>query len=677
MTRILGSALATVGDSSTMRSVLLLGLVSSMLGCAFGGTSADSDMGECFCESPPADHCVDPMTLRRYDGAGFCLDGECEYTFDDEACPNGCAYAVCRDDACAGVSCDSAPASECIDASTLRIFDVGASCRNGACEYESRELSCAAGCAAGACLPQECGASVCDSPPSQCHESAGSCMDGECMYEAKPASASCDDSDACTIDDRCGSGVCAGTAIVCDAPPAPTCVDASTLRSYGSTGTCTAATCTYASTDTHCPEGCEHGACASSGCASVTCDTPPQATCVDASTLRTYASVGTCTAGTCSHAPTDTHCPEGCSGGACASTCTPVPWTTTAIETSSGFTGLDPSLAVDASGGVHVAYTDYTEGALRYAHRSTSGSWSSVTLSSSGTDQRPSLALDASGGVHISYYDELRESLEYAYRSPIGSFTVTTVEVVSWTSAIRSALALDASGGLHILYAEDASWTLRHAHRPSATAPWAITTIPSISDGQLNHPSLTVDPSGGLHAAYVSWNYDAFYAHRGTDGEWTEERFATGPGRQGTSLGLDALGRVHVSYWETTSPRLQYARREASGEWTTGTALAADATMSTSTSLALDGAGNVHVSYYDHDGDAGRRLRHARRNATGTWTHTTVDAFDSWEESIVFWPHAPRSSIVVDASGATHIAYSAPDTTSRTVLRYAYTRECP
>jgi len=54
-------------------------------------------------------------------------------------------------------------------------------------------------------------------------------------------------------------------------------------------------------------------------CGTMTCTTPPAATCASATSRRTYASSGTCGGGTCSYAPTDTACPIGevCSGGVC------------------------------------------------------------------------------------------------------------------------------------------------------------------------------------------------------------------------------------------------------------------------------------------------------------------------------------------------------------------------
>ncbi len=55
-------------------------------------------------------------------------------------------------------------------------------------------------------------------------------------------------------------------------------------------------------------------------CVGVTCNAPPAVTCKDALTRRTFAATGTCGGGTCAYAPTDTPCPSAqfCKAGSCA-----------------------------------------------------------------------------------------------------------------------------------------------------------------------------------------------------------------------------------------------------------------------------------------------------------------------------------------------------------------------
>ncbi len=90
---------------------------------------------------------------------------------------------------------------------------------------------------------------------------------------------------------------------------------------------------------------------------------------------------------------------------------------TEVVSTESSGTSWSPSIAVDTSGNIHIAWEDYTDysGAgtdvdifYKYWNASTS-SWSTtevVSTESTGKSYNPSLATDAEGNVHISWHDE-------------------------------------------------------------------------------------------------------------------------------------------------------------------------------------------------------------------------------------------------------------------------------
>lgn len=197
-------------------------------------------------------------TNVRVDPEGYLCD-------PGDQCPVGyaCVQGVCTKavDPCAMVTCQPR-APECTSGMSVRSY--GVHCVSGACVTDVVDKTCAAGC-----------------------------RDGTCK-------------DLCTD-------------VMCTTPPTATCVDAATLRSFDTTGTCapSSGNCTYASTDTSCPNGCEAGHCRAA-CTTGTCTTPPAATCVG-QTARTWASPGTCdtASGQCSYVSMDTACPNGCVKGAC------------------------------------------------------------------------------------------------------------------------------------------------------------------------------------------------------------------------------------------------------------------------------------------------------------------------------------------------------------------------
>ncbi|MEM6989374.1 MAG: hypothetical protein AAF721_02715 [Myxococcota bacterium] len=110
--------------------------------------------------------------------------------------------------------------------------------------------------------------------------------------------------------------LCVG--VTCDAPPANACLDADSLRAFEPAGTCNAGGCDYRYVDVICDLGCSGDTCVDADCAGTgPCDTPPAPTCFDNQTLRTYWPMGTCNGASCDYAFWDIDCSAGCFGGAC------------------------------------------------------------------------------------------------------------------------------------------------------------------------------------------------------------------------------------------------------------------------------------------------------------------------------------------------------------------------
>ena len=248
--------------------------------CLGNGTMTCGDYGHDGClEWGPVTPC----------GAGLvCSNGQCSATCTDECTSNVCDGKVFRQcghfgldscnylsagtscvptDACLEGRCDAAgcmsaprvckspPASSCVNANTLRVYDTSGSCSGGGgCTYASHDVACANCPACDACA-----AVTCNTPPSVCFAATGTCASGSCTYPYADA-VTCDDGNACTDSDACKTGVCAGTPKSCNTPPPPVCMNATTLRTYSSTGSCTAGTCNYPYSDMSCT--CSTGACA-------------------------------------------------------------------------------------------------------------------------------------------------------------------------------------------------------------------------------------------------------------------------------------------------------------------------------------------------------------------------------------------------------------------------------
>ncbi len=235
-----------------------------------GTTDGSTDGGETHpcegvsCDAPPANTCADAANLRVYEPVGTCDEGECHYDSTVQPCPGGCENGACIDDPCVGKSCNTPPPKECKNESLLTVYQAPGVCHEGSCSYEATDTYCPHGC----------------------------------------------------VNDACRNDPCAG--VTCNVPTqANYCSGPETLVVFDSDGTCNDGTCTYPSSEKHCPHGCDGGKCKDDPCIGKSCNTPPARTC-QGNVARIYGSPGSCNAqGDCEYPMTEIPCPYGCENGFC------------------------------------------------------------------------------------------------------------------------------------------------------------------------------------------------------------------------------------------------------------------------------------------------------------------------------------------------------------------------
>lgn len=428
------------------------------------------------CNAPPPASCADADTLRSFDPVGACAAGACSYAARSTTCRFGCAAGACRADPCAGVTCEMPPADSCVDADTLRRFARPGVCSGGSCTYAPRNETCAFGCAAGACRGDLCAGVTCNAPPaSVCRDATtlrrfvapGTCAGGGCTYRAVE--------ETCAI--GCSAGACASdpcAGVTCASPPAPTCADGATLRTFVSPGRCAAGSCVYDASTRPCGGGCAAGACVAPTCGGATCDQPPRATCLTATRARTYARLGTCAAGACAYQAIELDCSMGCLNGAClagSDVTEHIPLPT--------IDARDVAVEVDASGAPHVAVCDVL-GDHYYRYRDDYG-WHQIEVDrrlGSGCDL--AFARDRAGLAHFVYYDPTNQDARYATVNPAdGSVNVSVIER-DGNVGRGPVLALSASGLPTAAYAHPtAGW--RVATRTAAG--WSMDALPGTFSG--------------------------------------------------------------------------------------------------------------------------------------------------------------------------------------------------
>ncbi|HXU06721.1 MAG TPA: hypothetical protein VN903_37455 [Polyangia bacterium] len=312
--------------------------------------------------------------------------------------------------------------------------------------------------------------------------------------------------------------------------------------------------------------------------------------------------------------------------------------------------GLYQSLALDAAGNPRVAYTDSTNADLKYAAWDGTG-WRIETVERAGnTGAYPSLALDAQGRPRITYYDITNHAIRFAEYAGT-TWTLTTAVTID-IADYGLHLALDGTGVPWVaFYGYDRS---RPALYRRSGATWVREMFdPLDRDGR--RTALATDPSGAVQIAYSTANYDdgLELAHLvgGVGGVWTREVIdnKVDAGYE-NDIAVDASGRPHIAYLETSNAQVWYATRDAAGAWTrrfVGTAGGDNitVTMGGYPSVAVEPGGRPHIVWYDANADD---LLHAVWNGSA-WVVDVVDPMPWYQP----WP-----SIAIDAAGQPHIVYA-------------------
>jgi hypothetical protein len=568
-------------------------------GCAQGACVGNPCQGVT-CNSPPASTCVNASTRRTFSTNGTCSGGACSYALTDTACQFGCLNGACVGNPCQGVTCNLAPASTCVGANTLRTFSAAGTCSNGACSYTAQETTCAFGCANGACTGNPCQGVTCNLPPaSTCvtpttlrsFSPSGTCAGGSCSYTAAES----------TCSFGCANGACTGNpcqGVTCNRPPASTCLNTTTLRSFSSSGTCAGGACSYAPSDSTCPFGCANGACVNDPCTGVTCNMPPARACLNPTTLRSFSSSGSCSGGGCSYAPSDTMCAFGCSSGACQNdpcagvTCTTPPATTcvgNAVRTFSSagtctngtcsFSFTDAPCAGGCSNGACVAPT---------CGGSTCNAPPAPTCLNANR-LRTAFPVGTCNNNTCSYtqYELLCSQGCINGACIAGSWTLEFMSQANPPLFASADTIFDAAGepiqvGCEVenSLSSLSNGTVRYRRR--TTSGWQEETI-DVGMGRGCQARVVLDSSGEPIAAWYDWvNNDLRFARR-SGGTWAPKELISTNGGRGLAMALGPSGQPWVSYGGST---VQLGTRAADGTWASEQVFAGESTM---TSLRIAG----------------------------------------------------------------------------------------
>lgn len=324
--------------------------------------------------------------------------------------------------------------------------------------------------------------------------------------------------------------------------------------------------------------------------------------------------------------------------------------------------GWYASLAIDATGGLHVAYFDAAHKGLLYSFRGRGDKqWFTTAVDYKGAGTYVSLAVDAAGQPHFAYNSFYEDGLHYAmwdgkrwHRQNIDP------EHTNYFTSIQ----LDKEGHPRISYylyhAPDKSYLLHLKFASFDGKNWTIETVDKRPEtGKFN--SLAVDSLGRPHIAYSNVSagdlmYAAWDGAHWNFGDADARRLDNDYEGIGNSIAVDRSDNPHMAYFDSTRNLVKYASMEE-GRWKTEVVdqLAGRGEVD-HVSLRLDRQDRPHVAYYD--GGQGI-LKYASRDDKG-WHSEVVDS----DGNVGKYP-----SLCFDSADQPYIAYYALDSES---LRLAH-----
>lgn len=198
----------------------------------------------------------------------------------------------------------------------------------------------------------------------------------------------------------------------------------------------------------------------------------------------------------------------------------------TVEEAEGAFLGKSPSIAIDASGGVHLTYYNEDEERLRHAFQPAAGApWQLSYPYPEEVDagDHSALAIDGQGRLHCSF-------LQYSvYHTIYGlndqgqwSFSPLARDGVP-QKTYEATMAVDAAGQAQLAVADEQE---RLYFARGGVEGWSFETIDEVTPDIGHYLDSALDPGDRLHIIYMQWTHDhpSIWAGRRGDGGWQVEQ---------------------------------------------------------------------------------------------------------------------------------------------------------
>lgn len=233
-----------------------------------------------------------------------------------------------------------------------------------------------------------------------------------------------------------------------------------------------------------------------------------------------------------------------------------------------------PSLALDAEGTLHLAWTERAEDDREvFAARWDGRAWADATQLSGGLGYAgfPSVAADAHGGVHLGWYGFDGDFYQAFYRergADAGAW-LPSVQLSSGNlDANNPSVVVDRDGGVHMAWykSDGQRYRIWHAHKP-AEGEWGLPARISGAQEEAFNAALAVDRQGRVHAAWDELHADGFWVRHSVweGGAWSGPAVLARGDLGGEYPAIAAWGEGVLVAWSVPGTRALVAT-DLSGE---------------------------------------------------------------------------------------------------------------
>lgn len=226
-----------------------------------------------------------------------------------------------------------------------------------------------------------------------------------------------------------------------------------------------------------------------------------------------------------------------------------------------------PALAVDSQDRLHLVYQDHWRinlplqivDSIRYCIRDAVG-WSAPVIITTLNSTDPSIAIDLSDNIHVAYNSlhtvHLRNNVRYI-RTTAGVWGAEEwiTEIFSAFGQYYVAIAIDALSDVHLVWqgtgwgANPGNYNIQYRKRQSGV--WqAQEALTDLAANQL-HPTIAIDSSDDVHVAWCLTVGGIEYRERTTGGWQLQETVVAGDGSDPT-IALDLADDIFITYYTTT-----------------------------------------------------------------------------------------------------------------------------